>query len=127
MLGLTFTLLSGWICLDFTFGVLSAYFLGVCCCVDFLRLGFFGKFWCLLMKIRRRKCRKRYLGKKGVYEYERLSLDFPAKFRDAVEPFLDQDLDIDVKREGNDKLVVILTPRENVSVARKALTKTRSL
>ena len=77
------------------------------------------------MKIRRRKCRKRYLGKKSVYEYERLSLDFPAKFRDAVEPFLDRNLDIHVKREGNDKLVIIVT-LENVSDARKTPIKTRS-
>ena len=76
------------------------------------------------MRIRRRKCRKRYLGKKGVYEYERLSVDLPAKFRDAVEPFLNKDLDVDVKREGDDKLVIVLTPRENVSGARKTPAKT---
>ena len=79
------------------------------------------------MKIRRRKCRKRYLGKKGVYEYVRFFVDFPAKFRDAVEPFLDQKLDIDVKREGNDRLVIIVTPRENVSGTRKNPAKTHSL
>ena len=61
------------------------------------------------MKIRRRKCRKRYLGGKKVYEYERLSVGLPAKFSDAVEPFLNQDLDVDVRREGEGKLVIVLT------------------
>ena len=75
-----------------------------------------------MMKIRRRKCKKRYLGKKSVYEYERLSVDLPAKFRDAVAPFLNQDLDVDVKRAG-DGLVIVLTPRENVSGARKTPAK----
>lgn len=80
----------------------------------------------MLMKIRRRKCRKRYLGKKGIYEYERLSVDLPAKFRDVVEPFLDQDLDMDVKKDGDNRVVIVLTPRENVSGARKTPVKTPS-
>ena len=77
----------------------------------------------MLMRIRRRKCKKRYLGKKGVYEYERLSVELPAKFRDAVEPFLGQDLDVDVRREGDNKLVIVASPRENVSGTRKTPAK----
>ena len=61
-----------------------------------------------LMRIRRVKSRKRYLGGKKVYEYERLFVGLSAKFRDAVEPFLNQDLDVDVRREGDDKLVIVL-------------------
>ena len=37
-----------------------------------------------LMKIRRRRSKKGYLGKKRLYEYERFSVDIPAKFGDAV-------------------------------------------
>ena len=55
------------------------------------------------------KSRKRYLGGKEVYEYERLSVHLPAKFRGAVEPFLNKDLDVDVRREGEGKLVIVLT------------------
>jgi len=76
------------------------------------------------VRIRRRKCKKRYLGKKGLYEYERLYVDIPAKFRDAVEPFLNQDLDVDVRKEGEDKLVIVAAPRENVSGTRKIPAKT---
>jgi len=61
------------------------------------------------VRIRRIRSRKRYLGGKRVYEYERLFVGLPAKFRDAVEPFLNRDLDVDVRREGGDKLVIILT------------------
>lgn len=45
-----------------------------------------------LMKIRKRKCRKRYLGDKKVYAYDRLSLDFPVEFHNDMEPFLGKDL-----------------------------------
>ena len=76
------------------------------------------------MKIRRRKSKKRYLGKKKVYEHERFSVDFPAKFRGVVEPFLNKDLDMDVKKEGDDTLVIVLAPRENVSAPRKTPAKT---
>jgi len=65
-----------------------------------------------LMKIRKRKCKKRYLGDKRVYAYDRLSLDFPAEFHNDLEPFLGKDLDMTVKNEANDKLIVILTPEK---------------
>jgi len=77
-----------------------------------------------LIKILRRRSKKRYLGKKRVYEYERFSVDIPAKFGDAVEPFLNKDLDMDVKKEGDDTLVIVLAPRENVSAPRKTPAKT---
>ena len=63
------------------------------------------------------------MGEKRVYEHERFSVDFPAKFRGVVEPFLGQDLKLDVKREGDDTLVIIASPRENVSGARKTPAK----
>ena len=76
------------------------------------------------MKIRRWKSKTRYLGGKSVYEYERFSMNLPAKFGDAVEPFLNKDLDITVKKKGEDTLVVLLAPRENVSAPRKTPAKT---
>lgn len=71
------------------------------------------------MKIRRRKSKKRYLGDKNVYEYEQLSIGIPAKFHEAVEPFIGKDLDMQVKAEGKSKVVIVLKPRENVSADRK--------
>ena len=77
-----------------------------------------------LMKILRRRSKKRYLEKKRVYAYERFSVNIPAKFGDAVEPFLNKDLDMAVKKEGDDTLVIVLVPRENVSAPRKNPAKT---
>lgn len=64
------------------------------------------------MKIRKRKCKKRYLGEKRVYAYDRLSLDFPVEFHDNIEPFLGKDLAMTIKNEADEKLIVILTPEK---------------
>ena len=53
--------------------------------------------------------RKRYLGSKQVYEYERISLNIPRKFHSKVKPFLKHDLDMDVAAKGS-SLVITLTP-----------------
>lgn len=71
------------------------------------------------MKIRRRKSKKRYLGEKKVYEYEQLWVGIPARFHEAVEPFLDKELDMDVKTDGDSQVVIVLTSREDVSGFRK--------
>jgi len=62
-----------------------------------------------MVRIQRRLSRKRYLGSKYVYEYERLSLDIPRKFNDMIKSFLKQDLDIDLSVKGS-HLVITLTP-----------------
>jgi len=62
-----------------------------------------------LVRIQLRLSRKRYLGSKYVYEYERMSLDIPRKFHNKVKPFLKQNLDIDVNIKGS-YLVITLTP-----------------
>jgi hypothetical protein len=62
-----------------------------------------------LVRIQLRLSRKRYLGSKRIYEYERLSLDIPRKFHDKVKPFLKQDLNIDISIKGS-YLVITLTP-----------------
>jgi hypothetical protein len=62
-----------------------------------------------MVRIQRRLSRKRYLGSKYVYEYERLSLDIPRKYNDMIKSFLKQDLDIDLSVKGS-HLVITLTP-----------------
>jgi len=74
------------------------------------------------MKIRCRKSNKQYLGKKNVYKYEVLSIGIPSKYRKIVEPFLGKDLDMRFKAEKN-RIVIVLEPRENISVNRKTLGK----
>jgi hypothetical protein len=74
------------------------------------------------MKIRCRKSKKRYLGKKNVYEYETLSIGIPSKYHKDVEPFFGKDMDMSLKVE-KDRIVIVLEPRENVSADRKPLGK----
>jgi len=62
-----------------------------------------------LVRIQRRVSRKRYLGSKYIYEYERISLPIPRRFHKIVKPFLKQDLDMDLATKGN-YLVITLTP-----------------
>ena len=62
-----------------------------------------------LVRIQCRVSRKRYLGSKQVYEYERMSLDIPRKFHSKVKPFLKQDLNMDLSIKGS-YLVITLTP-----------------
>jgi len=62
-----------------------------------------------LVRIQRRVSRKRYLGSKQVYEYERLSLDIPRKFHSKIKPFLKQDLNMNLSIKGS-SLVITLTP-----------------
>ncbi len=64
-----------------------------------------------MVRIQRRLSRKRYLGGKYAYEYERLSLDIPSKFHKKVKPFLGQDLDIEISVKGS-YLIITLTPRK---------------
>jgi len=58
------------------------------------------------------------MGNKHVYQYEHLSVCIPAKHHKDVKPFLDKELDIEVKTEENNKIVIVLEPRENVSAYR---------
>jgi len=63
----------------------------------------------VMVRIQCRVSTKRYLGSKQTYEYERMSLHIPSKFHNKVEPFLKQDLDMDVTTKGS-SLVITLTP-----------------
>jgi len=62
-----------------------------------------------MVRIQCRVSRKRYLGSKQTYEYQRMSLHIPHKFHNKVKPFLKQDLDMQVTTKG-DYLVITLTP-----------------
>jgi len=62
-----------------------------------------------MVRIQCRVSRKRYLGSKQVYKYERMSLPIPHRFHNKVKPFLKQDLNIDVIIKGS-SLVITLTP-----------------
>ena len=61
-----------------------------------------------MVRIQCRVSRKRYLGSKRIYEYERMSLHIPRKFHSKVKPFLKQDLDMNVTLKGS-FLVITLT------------------
>jgi len=62
-----------------------------------------------MVRIQCRVSRKRYLGSKQVYEYERISLPIPRKFHKTVKPFLKQDLDMQITTKSN-SLIITLTP-----------------
>lgn len=69
-----------------------------------------------------RLARKRYLKSKRVYEYERISLHIPKKLHGAIKPYLNQDLDLEVKTEKG-SLVVTLTPSKTLRHAANTLQK----
>ena len=62
-----------------------------------------------LVRIQTRVSKRNYLRAKRTYEYGRMSLDIPKKFHDALKPFLEKELNIDVKLE-NDVAVISLSP-----------------
>jgi len=78
-----------------------------------------------LVRIQTRVSKRHYLRAKRTYEYERLSLDIPRKFHDALKPFLEKELNIDVKLE-NDVAVISLSPVKTFRHAENTPDKTRS-
>jgi hypothetical protein len=55
---------------------------------------------------------------KETSEDDQVFLDIPVEFHDIVEPFLNQDLDIDVKVNGTET-VIVLTPRDSATKIQK--------
>jgi hypothetical protein len=78
-----------------------------------------------LVRIQRRVSKKHYLKTKRTYKYERLSLDIPKKFHEALKPFLEKKLNIDVKLE-NDVAVISLSPVKTFRHAENTPGKTPS-
>lgn len=60
-----------------------------------------------MARIQRRLVKKRYYGK-AVYQYPVYSFNFPKKFHEFLEPFLGEDLQVDVER-GSGTLIITLT------------------
>jgi hypothetical protein len=58
-----------------------------------------------VVRIRRKLKQNHYCHGKGIYKREQLELTIPAKFRDVVEPFLDKDLKVEAKQQGNTLII----------------------
>jgi len=58
-----------------------------------------------VVRIRRKLKQNRYCHGKGIYKREQLELTIPAKFKDVVEPFLNKDLKVEARREGNSIII----------------------
>ena len=78
-----------------------------------------------LVKIQTRVSKRHYLGAKRTYEYGRMSLDLPKKFHEILKPFLEKQLNIDVKLE-DDAAVISLSPAKTFRPAENTPDKTRS-
>jgi hypothetical protein len=61
-----------------------------------------------MVKIQKRLVKKRYYGK-AEYQYPVYSLNVPKKYHELVLPFLNQDLNLEVRREEG-VLVITLIP-----------------
>ena len=66
-----------------------------------------------VVRIRRKTKQNRYFDGKRIYKREQLELTIPSKFRDIVEPFLDKDLKVEAKQEGN-SLIIEVKPVEKL-------------
>ena len=66
-----------------------------------------------IVRIRRKAIRSSYLGK-AVYKYHRYELTIPAKYKDLAEAFMNKDLTIEAKQQGN-SLVIEAKPTERFS------------
>lgn len=60
-----------------------------------------------MVRIQKRLVKKRYYGK-AVYQYPVYSFNIPKKFHELLEPFLGEDLQVDVER-GSGTLIITLT------------------
>jgi len=76
------------------------------------------------MKIRRKKCKKRYLNGKYVYEYYQYSIGFPVYYHESIVPLLETDYEMYLAVE-NKNIYIALEARENVSVPRKTPKKNK--
>jgi hypothetical protein len=47
----------------------------------------------------------RYLDGKRIYKREQLELTIPSKYKDLVEPFLNKDLKVEARQEGNNLII----------------------
>jgi len=58
-----------------------------------------------VVQIGRKIKENRYFDRKRIYKREQLELTIASEFRDVVEPFLDKDLKVEAKRQGNNLII----------------------
>jgi hypothetical protein len=63
-----------------------------------------------IVRLRRRVMRSHYLNK-AVYKYSRYELTIPAKYKDLAEAFMNKDLQVEAKQQGN-ALIIEAKPVE---------------
>jgi len=61
----------------------------------------------MMTRIQRRLVKKRYYGK-AMYQYPVYSFNIPKEFHELLEPFLDEDLQVDVEHKSG-TLIIMLT------------------
>lgn len=70
-----------------------------------------------MARIQKRLVKKRYYGK-SIYQYAVYSLNIPRRFHEILQPFLDKNLEVDVRKEPSTLIITLtLKPQayENVS------------
>jgi hypothetical protein len=58
-----------------------------------------------IVRIRRELKKARYLKGKRVYNYYRYELTIPVKYKDILEQFMNKDLKIEAREEGNNLII----------------------
>jgi hypothetical protein len=66
-----------------------------------------------IVRIRRKTTRSSYLGK-AVHKYHRYELTIPEKYKDLAEAFMNKDLAIEAKQQGN-TLIIEAKPVEKLA------------
>lgn len=67
------------------------------------------------MKFQVGTVRKRYMNKKRIYEYKRVSLNIPTRFHKTVEPFLDKQLQMKMIAKDNAITITLNLDHEEAS------------
>jgi len=75
------------------------------------------------VKLYRRVGRKRYLGGKYTYEYERIYVPIPSRFHNKIRHLLNHRLNINLT-DDQDGILITLHPRENNFARRNHHAKT---
>ena len=58
-----------------------------------------------VVRIRRKLKENRYFDGKCVYKREQWELTIPSRFKEVVEPFLNKDLKVEARQEGNNLII----------------------
>jgi len=66
-----------------------------------------------IVRIRRKATRSRYCNK-AIYTYHRYELTIPSKYKELAEAFMNKDLIVEAKQQGNN-LIIEAKPAERFS------------